>query len=93
MSQIAIKISSFSGIQNLKYQCPDINNSAFYESVERYIKCIILFYKTREDYMVKVFGLISVLQPFNTFQVISGTVSYPNCTVPGQASRRQFTST
>ena len=32
------------------------------------------------------FGLISVLHPFNTFQVISGAVSYPNHTVPGQAS-------
>ena len=30
--------------------------------------------------------LISVLWPFNTFYVISGAVSYPNHTVPGQAS-------
>ena len=29
------------------------------------------------------FDLISVLRPFNTF---SGAVSYPNHTVPGQAS-------
>ena len=33
-----------------------------------------------------MFGLISVLQPFNILQVISGAVSYPNHTVPGQAS-------
>ena len=32
------------------------------------------------------FGLISVLRHFNTFQVISSAVSYPNHTVPGQAS-------
>ena len=32
------------------------------------------------------FKLISVLRPFNTFLVISGAVSYPNHTVPGQAS-------
>ena len=38
------------------------------------------------------FGLISVLQPFNTFYVISGMVSYPNHTVPGKQPR-QFTST
>ena len=30
--------------------------------------------------------LIFVLQPFDTFEVISGAVSYPNHTVPGQAS-------
>ena len=32
------------------------------------------------------FGLISVLRPFNTFYVILGAVSYPNHSVPGQAS-------
>ena len=31
--------------------------------------------------MASVFGLISVLRPFNTFYVISGAVSYPNHTV------------
>ena len=32
------------------------------------------------------FGLISVLRPFNTFEVISSAVSYPSHTVPVQAS-------
>ena len=32
------------------------------------------------------FGLISVLRPFNTFKVILYAVSYPNHTVPRQAS-------
>ena len=32
------------------------------------------------------FGLISVLRPFNTFEVISGAVSQPSHIVPGQAS-------
>ena len=37
-----------------------------------------------------VFGLISVLQPFNTFKVILGAVSYHNHTVPGQASKAVY---
>ena len=35
--------------------------------------------------IIDFFGLISVLRPVNTFYVISGVVSYPNHTVPGQA--------
>ena len=34
----------------------------------------------------RLFGLISVLRPFDTFYVFSGMVSSPSHTVPGQAS-------
>ena len=45
------------------------------------------FFVILHDKLTKrFFGLISVLRPFNTFKIISGVVSYPNHTVPGQAS-------
>ena len=40
----------------------------------------------QREIKIKGFDLISVLRPFNTFEVISGAVSYPNHIVPGQAS-------
>ena len=46
----------------------------------------VKFSSTENTFMTNAFGLISVLRPFNTFEVISRAVSYPYHTVPGQAS-------
>ena len=52
---------------------PAVTNKGFF--------FFILFYL-----FIYLFIFISVLRPSNIFEVISGAVSYPNHTVPGQAS-------
>ena len=53
------------------------------DSVINHIQILLKFHSSTTFFF---FGLISVLRPFDIFKVISGAVSYPNHTVPGQAS-------